>query len=453
MFKDRSILIKRLILFFISVSVLTLGFYRNEWAAVGKKWFYDWKDYQDFMVIGRLVETRQHGVFSYSGFIGIGDGDSWLDAGNGLMEHQVEVYLNNGSFEKYASYDTEPAAYGVVFGLIDGFTNFSPGVNLKLFRGIVSILTATALACFITWVGIEFNFFAAGLTLLFAMFSEWFGLFGGSIYWNIWAYYLPFLATLFYFSGTSAFQNYSFKKIFLFTFISVFITRLMRGFMFETTALIMLTVPVVYFAIKDGWDRAGFIERFLQVSFSALAGTFSALLVLIVQITFVEGSLGAAFAHIQDTLMKRSIANPDQFSGIMADSLRASRLEVINTYLQGRAINLNGFFNTNIPWLEVPYLSIFIFFAASTLLFFFREYAIERAFLKNKKSLALIASTWFSALAPLSWFILFKAHSYIHTQVNFLLWQLPFTLFGFALCGYILSNLFQRNPVTGKTTA
>jgi hypothetical protein len=56
---------------------------------------------------------------------------------------------------------------------------------------------------------------------------------------------------------------------------------------------------------------------------------------------------------------------------------------------------------------------------------------------------ALLAATWFSLLAPLSWFVLFKAHSYIHTQINFILWQMPFTIFGFAFCGLVFGNFFQ----------
>jgi hypothetical protein len=30
--------------------------------------------------------------------------------------------------------------------------------------------------------------------------------------------------------------------------------------------------------------------------------------------------------------------------------------------------------------------------------------------------------------------VVFKAHSYIHTQMNFIVWQLPFTLFAGAVC-------------------
>jgi hypothetical protein len=62
--------------------------------------------------------------------------------------------------------------------------------------------------------------------------------------------------------------------------------------------------------------------------------------------------------------------------------------------------------------------------------------------LKQKK-LALIAATWFSILAPLSWYIIFKAHSFIHTHLNNILWQMPFVLFGFAVCGLAIKDLWH----------
>ena len=46
-----------------------------------------------------------------------------------------------------------------------------------------------------------------------------------------------------------------------------------------------------------------------------------------------------------------------------------------------------------------------------------------------------------SFLATISWFVLAKAHSYIHTHMNYVLWY-----FGFVqVCLYILILLMQKN--------
>jgi hypothetical protein len=62
----------------------------------------------------------------------------------------------------------------------------------------------------------------------------------------------------------------------------------------------------------------------------------------------------------------------------------------------------------------------------------------------RSKALALIAATWYSILAPLSWLVIFKAHAYIHTRLAPVVWQLPFLFFGIALIGFTVSTLFGR---------
>jgi hypothetical protein len=61
-----------------------------------------------------------------------------------------------------------------------------------------------------------------------------------------------------------------------------------------------------------------------------------------------------------------------------------------------------------------------------------------------RTSLALIGAAWFAILPPLSWFVLFKAHSAIHGHLNFIVWQMPFTFFGFAVIGLLLHPLVFR---------
>jgi hypothetical protein len=51
--------------------------------------------------------------------------------------------------------------------------------------------------------------------------------------------------------------------------------------------------------------------------------------------------------------------------------------------------------------------------------------------------------TWFSLLAPLSWFVIFKGHSFIHTHMNAITWHMPFMFLGFALVGYVATLSIQ----------
>jgi hypothetical protein len=58
-----------------------------------------------------------------------------------------------------------------------------------------------------------------------------------------------------------------------------------------------------------------------------------------------------------------------------------------------------------------------------------------------KKHKAIVFATWFSIVAPLSWFFLFIQHSNIHYHLNFIVWYIPFLPLG-VLCFGILINIF-----------
>ena len=64
--------------------------------------------------------------------------------------------------------------------------------------------------------------------------------------------------------------------------------------------------------------------------------------------------------------------------------------------------------------------------------------------LKNKFNIeqkSLLYVTLISSLAPLSWHILAKAHSYVHTHMNHILWYSPFLLLIFVFIGLTISRL------------
>ena len=76
-----------------------------------------------------------------------------------------------------------------------------------------------------------------------------------------------------------------------------------------------------------------------------------------------------------------------------------------------------------------------------------QEVPFRKIYQNHRKLSALSIATWFSILAPLSWFVIFKGHSYIHTHMNYITWHMPFTLLGFALFGlvgfYLVSEILE----------
>jgi hypothetical protein len=140
-----------------------------------------------------------------------------------------------------------------------------------------------------------------------------------------------------------------------------------------------------------------------------------------------------------DTLNRRAIGNPENYPDY-ADGMRASILFVIWRYLNIPAISVHIFHHL---W-QITFLHLNILFAIASAIFLFKNRTtMEVTTLKNGQ--ALIATTWYSIIAPLSWLIIFKPTSYTHDAIFPIVWQMPFTLLGFAVCGYVLQNLFKSH--------
>ena len=98
------------------------------------------------------------------------------------------------------------------------------------------------------------------------------------------------------------------------------------------------------------------------------------------------------------------------------------------------------------PYLKVKYQTVIVVFALVSCLvllchFLFQQGKLPQLEDSIDKLMALSIALWFSLLAPVSWMIIFKGHSYIHTHMNFITWHMPFALLGFGLVGAFLSLL------------
>jgi hypothetical protein len=447
--KSRKFFALPTLFFIIVVLLLTLGFYRNQWKAAGKKWFYDWRANFDTWVVARLTWSRQAGTFADAALLGLGDTEWPIQPE--MQLHQYETYLSNGNFVTYWTYNSMIGGQGVIFSLIDQFSNYKPAVNLKIFRGITSALSAIALGLIIVWVASEFNYLSAILVFGYCLLSEWLALFGSSLYFQLWAYYIPVIGITFFFHNAKDQDNISARHIISITTLAVFIKVVFNGFEFVTTALAMMFVPIVYYSISRKWEIKTFVVRSFHASIGAVTGILLSVVLLSFQLFTVTGSWGRAFQYLAFTFGKRAAGDPTEYTGIIAESLRASVWSVLWKYLSaGRAVNLGNWITSDSAWLrgyfEIQYHQIFLLFILFGLMYVFFPKR-DKTSRRYQKTLALLYTTIFSFLPPLSWLVIFKAHSYIHTHQNYILWEMPFTLLGFAFCGMVINYLFsfQRN--------
>lgn len=439
-------LVRKLSVFTVSLLLLFFGFFSNSWHVAEEQWFLRHQRDTESLIVGRLVKSRQDGIFSAGGLTGAGVPNNydqeWISSEQ--VSDQYAAYLNGLTFEQYSPYLSQTGGQGMLFGLLDGLIPLSPETKLTAFYLLTSLLSAIALTSISVWFFSEFNWSAALFVAGSMIISQWLTVFGRNLWWSVWAFYLPMIAFMYFLQYRREATYHHLVILGLLSFVAVFVKCFINGYEYITTTLIMMFVPFVYYAIVDRLSVRQFLTGTVMAACGSLLAILLSVMLLSVQIAAVKGDLLDGFEHVIYSLGKRSYGDAQRYPEIYAASLESNTMQVAIGYWKGTFFDINNYLTTSNSFVshylfKIRYFYLFILFLAmSFLVVRFGEENISNQ--DRKRDIALVVTTWASILAPLSWFVIFKGHSYLHKHMNYVLWQMPFTLFGFAVCGLV----FQR---------
>ncbi len=439
--KFKLALAKKIAVWGIPTLLLFFGFLFNLWHVAEQQWFATHQRDTESLVIGRMVKSGQDGIFSAGGLNGAGTATNiqqdWITSNQ--IDNQYAAYLNRGSFDTFSTYMSQPGGQGMIFSLFDGLMPLSPKIKLGCFYVLTALLSAIALTTIIGWFYEEFGGWVAICVTGSVVFSQWLTVFGKNLWWSLWAFYLPMIVVLYFLKHHRETLNRQHVRFGVLIAIAVFIKCFINGFEYITTALVMMLAPFVYYAVLDKWSGRQCVKWSLVAGLGSGVAIFLTLIMLCVQIGAVKDGFMDGVAHVIWSFGKRTYANAEDFPPVYAASLNAGTLSVVITYMNGIFFDLNNYLSISNAFvsnflLKIRYYYLIVLFIAMSALLFLRSNEKKIA-ARRRHHIALICTTWFSILAPLSWYIIFKAHSFIHTHMSFLLWQMPFTLFGFAVFG------------------
>jgi len=418
--------------FFVAVVVLFAGFNSNAWHAVPQADFDGYQIGWQSFIVGRGLKTSQDGLFSGGGLPGlVGPDTAPPSIENPNYRFQYEAFKKSLPFTSFAPYESQIGGQGMLFGILD---LLFPQDDLAFFQGLTALLSALSVALILAWIFREFGWLPAVITLIATVPAQWLTLFGRNLWWSLWAFYLPAIIVGWYLSREKRGPGFRRRRFGLVVFCAVFLKCFFNGYEYITTTLIMLTVPLAYYSFREkaGWKTL-LADGSLAVAASGLA-ILASMVLLCVQISAVEGSFLKGVDHIVYSLLRRTYADPQFFPADYSASLTANPIDVVLLYLRGIYADVNYYLAAPNDWVanfifQFRYLYLIVIFTAASILVWIWDRS------ERERSSALIAALWFSLLAPLSWFVIFKAHSYVHTFLNNIVWQMPFTLLGFAVCG------------------
>jgi len=433
----------------LSAVLLFLGFVWDVWRVADRQWFdYHLLDMESF-IIGRMAKSSQDGILSAGGLPGLGSlSRTPVRYADKPFADQYRAYIEGLPFGAYTPYESQVGGQGIVLSVLDKLLPLKPQAKLRLFNALTALLSTLVLTAIVLWFFLEFGLVPALFVLASAVTSQWLVVFGRNLWWSLWAFYVPVAVVMHYLRSRGGLREGRLVALGATVLLAVLVKCLSNGYEYSTAALIMMVVPAVYYGILE---RAG-LRRLLKVVLAMVVGSGLAvlvsLLILCFQIASVEGSFADGVNHIVYSFEKRTHGDSEYFPSKIAPSLEAPTAPVLTTYLNGTFFDAGNWVSRPEPGgrrraLAVRYSHLVIVFLIMSAILYLRG---KRAAVGDggRRHLALIAATWFSVLAPLSWFVVFKAHSQIHTRINFIAWQMPFVLFGFAVCGVAVRDLLRR---------
>ncbi len=443
MIKNKNIsrlLLKKISLFIVSFIILFLGFQYNYFGVANQKFFDTFQNDSEALVVGRLVKTSNDGLFS---------AHAGLGKYSGGVQHQTELYLNNEHADNFHSYTSQFGLQGIFYGITDKVLNtlkVKPKNKLEILHGVTSAFIALIFATVIMLFYFEVGF-APVVFLLFGIgASQWLTVMGRNLYWVFGIMYLPFLITFASYKYEEIYNKLNFKFFYTAIFLAVLVKSL-NGYEYISTVMLAMVSPIVYFAVKNRWSSILTVKRIFITGLFGLFGFFAALGIHITQLYTVTHSISKAWEMILARILVRTYGNPDNFNPVYAKSLLASVFEVYHRYTSITVIEFKNIFGWQ-HFHAVTFGDLLWVFVLVTALSFIKSKSIQN---NQNKLMALVASTWFSFLAPLSWYTLAKGHSYIHTHINIVLVYLPFSIFGFLLLGFVVS-LFMKDLIDKNKT-
>ena len=190
------------LLFLVSVLLLATSFFNNRFQIVDQNWFDNHQKDTESLVIGRMVKAKRDVIFSAGGLTGQITGiqgkkeTDRLQWSGGTVDGQYQAYYNDLGFTSFNPYFSQIGFQAITFSFIDKILPLSPSLYIIILKILNASLFSLVLSLIVFFFYLEFGLFSAILVLLTTLFSQWITVFGRNLWWVMWAFYLPFLASI-----------------------------------------------------------------------------------------------------------------------------------------------------------------------------------------------------------------------------------------------------------------
>lgn len=315
--------------------------------------------------------------------------------------------LKNGY--TYSSYCSQIGLQGIVCRIM---AKIVPKLGLFLYLRYVCIFLFDAVIfLIILQIRQKYGLLFSLIFGITSLVSPWLLKFSSNLYWVQFTWFIPMLLGL-------CCLNYEKKRklIYPFFFMAVFI-KCLCGYEYLSTVMMSGIMFLIVEWICNKKKRKEMAKTIIIVGTCSVLGFITAY--LIHAYLFGNGNIIGGLKSLQVGLIqRRTFGNSADFDPVFADSLNASIFDVLKKYLCSSGSYFYG-----------------LLFCISLAALFYQRKCLK------KNNTFEISIFFFSFFSTVSWFILGKAHSYIHTHLNFVLFYMGWVQVScYIICNVLLES-------------
>lgn len=362
----------------------------------------------------------------------------------------VKAYQNNDKYQKndYGTYQSNLCWHKYLYRFIDKFIPVSNYSMIQILYLLNSFFLALVLFYILLWIEKRTNTLTLVLTtIILSFFSPNLSMFAKNLYWISWSLFLPMAGAIFITNQAEKHKvdQISNKKVFLATFITCFIKQIFY-FEFISTVMISMLVPYLYYWVMYQNSLKNIIKKSIVPFISGMTSFLVVSLLKLLMFVKDGSSFYTALKEYVGPIVYRLLGINNSQNELINESASVSNLKVFGIMLQKPAISLQYVVYVS------QFLLIIIFIIMSIVLLqkikkaklsIFGEMNSMDESLEVERDKAWLAILWFSILAPVSWFVLAKPHTYIHNEHCSITWYIPWTILIIAFICYKSSRAIE----------
>lgn len=361
-------------------------------------------------------------------------GGEWKD-----YENQVELaYRNSDNHYKktdFSDYTSNIVIQRFFFRFIDEIAPTSNTLKVHLFHFINSLLLSISISVILCWIIKVLNSFKIGIGILatLSLFTPNLIMYGKNLYWCAWTLFLPTVLMILLLES-KIMKKTKHKLILIsgFAILSIIIKCLFY-FEFVSVVMISMMIPVIYYLLNLNPNEYSIKKKltyFIVISTSAAIGFLLVIVVKFMLLNSYYGESTEAFSTLFGNLQDRLIGNTNTKDNMLRESADASIVFVFKLMLQKPFVNIKSIFS-------ITQLGLILTTAVSTIVLFVLN---KKTYTLSQENKYWIACCWISILAPISWFIMAKPHTYIHNHHCSITWFIIFDIMALSLIALLIDK-------------